>query len=182
MMTPSVSVAAEAVTQTTFLGLNEVSAVVLTAGLAALIAIWGILSQRTITARASTLEFIRNSESDHDMIKARAEFAKLSRDPDGLGKWATQQNSDEFKHIRMTLNEYEMVAIGIQRGIFEDTIYRRWHQSGVIRAWKAAAPFVFARRNSTGNDALWHEFEEMARYYKGKAPMPKRGFFWGRFF
>lgn len=169
-------------TPTLFLGLNEVSAVVATAGVAAVIAIWGILSQRSITARAATLEFIRQSESDHDLIKARAEFARLALEDDGLGKWASKPTSDEFKHIRMTLNEYEMVAIGIQRGIYEDAIYRRWHRSGVLSAWKAAAPFVFARRANTGSDSLYHEFEELARYYKGKNPMPRRGFFWARFF
>lgn len=166
----------------TFLGLNEVSAVVLTAAVAAVVAIWGILSQRSIAARKATLDFIRDSERDHDMITAWADFNKLSRDPGGLGPHAANPTSPEFKHIKMVLNEFEMVAIGIQRGIFEDKIYRRWHQSGVIRAWKAAAPFIFARRASTGVDALYHEFEEMARFYIGRRPMPRRGFFWGRFF
>ncbi|MBJ7412503.1 MAG: DUF4760 domain-containing protein [Phenylobacterium sp.] len=168
--------------ETTFWVFNEVSAVLVTAALAAVIAIWGIISQRGITARQTTLEFIRNSESDEDMIAARATFWRLSRDPAGLGPWAAQPLTDEFKHVRTVLNEYEMIAIGIQRGILDDELYRRWYKSGVIRAWNHAAPFVLARRNSTGNEALWHEFEEMARWYKGSPGMPRRGRFWAKLF
>lgn len=170
------------VAEATFLGLNEVSAVVITALAAAVIAIWGIISQRVITARQATLEFIRDAERDNDIITARREFNRLSKDPAGLGPIAADTTTDEYKSVQLVLNHFEMVAIGIQRGIFEDEIYRRWYKSGVIRAWKVAAPFIFARRTSTGNDALYHEFEEMARYYIGKRPMPRRGFFWGRFF
>lgn len=165
-----------------FLGLTEVSAVLLTALVAAIIAIWGILSQRSITARQATLEFIRDSERDNDLITARKCFNRLTKDAAGLGPIAADTSTEDFKNVQLVLNQFEMVAIGIQRGIFDDEIYRRWYKSGVIKAWKAAAPFIFARRASTGNDALYHEFEEMAHFYIGKRPMPSRGFFWGRFF
>lgn len=167
--------------EVTFLGLNEVSAVIATAAVAAVVAMWGILSQRAISSRQATLDFIRDGERDHDIVAARKAFNRLARDPAGLGPVAAQPDTDDFKHVIVWLNQFEMVAIGIQRGIFDDEIYRRWYKSGVIRAWKAAAPFIFARRASTNNDALFHEFEEMARYYIGKRPMPRRGFFWGRF-
>ena len=168
-------------TDPTFLGLNEVEAVLIAALLAALIAIWGILSQRGITARQLTLEFIRKSDLDRDMIKARSMFIKLSRDPAGLAPHAHDPLSAEFKAIKMVLNEYEILAIGIQRGIMDDTTYRRWYRTGILYAWKAAAPFILARRNLSGNDALWYEFEEMARLYRKKRAMPRRQFFWGRF-
>lgn len=164
-----------------FWGLNEVSAVVATAIIAAVIAVWGILSQRSIAARQATLDYIRETEADNDVINARTIFTRLSKKPEGLGPIAADMTTDEAKQIQLVLNHFEMVAIAIQRGIFDDEIYRRWYKSGVIRAWKAAAPFIFARRSSTGNDALYHEFEEMARYYIGRRPMPRRGFFWGRF-
>lgn len=161
---------------------NEVSAVLLSALIATVIAIWGIISQRGITARQATLEFMRATESDRDMIAARATFNRLAKANGGLGPWAIQPLTKEFKHIRMVLNEYEMVAIALQRGILDDTIYRRWYRSGIIQTWNYAAPFILTRRNETGNQTLWHEFEELARWYRGTAPMPKRGFFWGRFF
>lgn len=82
----------------------------------------------------------------------------------------------------MVLNEYELVAIGIQRGTFDDQTYRRWQKSVVIKNWALAAPYVLAVRMRTGNDAIFHEFEQMARWYKGGPHLPKRRFFWRKFF
>lgn len=165
----------------TFLGMNEVQAVIAAAAVATVIAIWAIFSQRAIAARNATIEFIRYGESDRDVIKAHATFARLARDPAGLAPWAAQQTSKEFTCIKIVLNHYELVAIAIERGTFDDRTFRRWYLRGVVSAWNAAAPFVLARRNSTGNQALWHEFEEMARWYRGGAPMPRRRFFWRKF-
>ena len=168
-------------TPASFFGINEVEAVLITAAVAAIIAIWAIFSQRALVARQTTIEFIRNSEADRDMINARAVFNEASRHKNGVGKWATKPLSDEFKSIRMVLNEYELVAIAIQRGIFDDATYRRWHRSGVIQTWDHAAPFILTRRKNANNSALWHEFEEMARWYRGGPKMPRRRFLWRKF-
>lgn len=171
------------VAEATFWGLNEVQAILLTATVAAAIAIWGILSQRAITARQVTLQFIKASESDKDVIKARQRFNDLTMDGDGLGKWARDEHSKskEAQAIRIVLNEMELIAIAIQRGILDDTTYRRFFKSGVVKTWKHAASYVLARRARTGNDSLYHEFEELARYYRGQPPMPSRRFFLGKY-
>jgi len=175
---------APAVAGATFLGINEVQAILLTATVAASIAVWGILSQRAITARQVTLNFIRESEADNDIISARQLFNDLAMDGDGLGKWARDEHakSKEAQAIRLILNEQELIAIAIQRGILDDTTYRRFFKSGVIKTWKYAAPYVLARRTRTGNVSLYHEFEELARYYRGQPPLPQRRFFWGKYF
>ncbi len=180
-MAPASNAGATLTPDATFLGLNEVQAVIVAAALAAVMALWAIFSQRAISARNATIEFIRDGESDRDLIKAHATFSRLTRDPQGLAPWASLPTSKEFTCIRVVLNHYELAAIAIQRGTFDDTTYRRWFRSGVISAWNAAAPFVLARRNDTKNQALWHEFEELARWYRGGPPMPRRRFFWRKF-
>lgn len=62
----SVSQAAQAVqtAQDTWFGLNEVQAVFITAAFAAAIAIWGIFSQRGISARQTTIQYLRDAERD----------------------------------------------------------------------------------------------------------------------
>lgn len=166
-----------------FLGLNEVHAIFISTGVAATIAIWGIISQRDITARQVTLEFIRASEADKDNIAARQKFNEVALDGDGMGKWARDENakSDEAKAIRIVLNEQELIAIAIQRGILDDITYRRYFKTGVIKTWRYAAPYILARRVRTNNDALYHEFEELARYYQGQPKMPRRKFFLGKY-
>lgn len=169
--------------EVTYLGLNEVQAVVYAAILAGMIAIWAIFSQRAITARQTTLEFIRSSEADRDNIKARQKFNELALDPDGMGKWARDEHaqSKEARAIRIVLNEHELVAIAIQRGILDDKTYRRFFKSGVIKTWQHAAPYVLLRRTRTGNHAIYHEVEELARWYQGAPNMPRRRFFWRKF-
>jgi hypothetical protein len=168
----------------TWLGLNEVQAIFITATAAAMVAIWGIASQRSITSRQTTIQYIREAERDADMIAARKKFNELAKQPDGLGPWGTDANSTspEAQSIRMVLNEYELIAIGIQRGILDDKTYRLWHRSAVIKNWRQASPYVIAVRMRTNNDAIFHEFEEMARWYRGGPNMPKRRFFWRKFF
>ncbi len=166
-----------------WLGLNEVQAVLITAAVAAAIALFGIFTQRSITARQTTIQYLRDAERDRDMIRARRKFQKCVRDPNGVAQWGTEANaqSEEARAMRMVLNDYELIAIGIQRGILDDTTYRRWHKSAVVKDWRNAAPYVIAIRTRTNNDALYHEFEEMARWYKGGPNMPTRRYFWRKF-
>lgn len=168
----------------TWLGLNEVQAVFITALVAAVIAIWGIFSQRAIAARQTTIAYIRDGERDHDMIKARQTFQRLAREPDGLSRWGSEENklSEEARDIRLVLNDYELIAIGIERGILDDKTYRRWFRSAVLKDWRQAAPYILAVRTRVNNDAIFHEFEEMVRRYKEGKPLPRRRIFWSKFF
>src|SRR3569623_284165 len=79
--------------EVTYLGMNEVQAIVYAALLAAFVAIWAIFSQRAITARQTTLEFIRASDADRDNIAARQTFNEHARDEDGMGKWARDEHA-----------------------------------------------------------------------------------------
>lgn len=165
-------------------GINETQAVLLAALAAAVFAMWGILSQRDISARQATIQFLRHSERDQAMIDARKKFQELAKSPEGLTAYAAEENAqkDEAIAIRAVLNEYELIAIGIERGVFDDKTHRRWHRSAVVKNWRQAAPFVMALRNRTNNDAIFHEFEEMAKWYRDGKGMPHRRFFWKKYF
>lgn len=163
--------------------MTEVEAVLLTGLGATAVAVWGIISQRSITCRRATVDFIARLESDKDIIDARKKFIELAKKPGGLAKWAdkNKEQTNETQAIRLTLNSYELISIGMQRGVFDPTLYMRWHKSGVLQAWSHAAPFVLALRTRTANEAIYHEFEELARYMKGQH-MPKRNWWLGKFF
>lgn len=168
----------------TWLGLNEVQAVLIAAALAGIIAIWGIFSQRAISARQTTIQYLRDAERDHDMIQARSTFQRLTKEPAGLAVYGSEKKaqSEEARSIKMVLNDYELLAIGIERGILDDKTYRRWFRSAAVKDWRNAAPYVMAIRHRTSNDALFHEFEEMARRYRDGKGMPRRTIIWSKFF
>ncbi len=117
------------------------------------------------------------------MIRARSKFIEMTKRDGGLASYAdlSNESTEETQYIRTVLNEFELYAIGIQRGIIDFELYKRWNRSGVIRYWTHAAPFIYQLRARTKNDALYYEFEELVRWMKGEA-MPKRGRFLGNWF
>jgi Domain of unknown function (DUF4760) len=158
-------------------------AVFITAGVAAGIAIWGVLSQRAIARRRATIDLIAKNEADHDLITGYQKFVELAIDPKGLAIWADQSNekTPETQSIRLILNQYELVAIGIQLGILDFKLWQRWGRSTTIRTWKHAAPFAAKLRDRLENPAIFHEFEELAKALQDNR-MPKRNWWLGRFF
>jgi hypothetical protein len=82
--------------------------------------------------------------------------------------------------IKLILNDFELIAIGVQRGIIDFEFYKRWHRSGVLRHWAYAKPFVEGLRRRTSNSALFHEFEQLAAWMDEKHQ--RRLSFWDRFF
>ena len=139
-------------------------------GAGALIAVWGVITQRVIARRRATLDFLSNSEADGDLIDARQKFIELAKAPGGLAPWADpdKEKSDETQHIRTVLNEYELIAIGIQHGIVDFAIYKKWHASGVLKYWEYAHPFIAQLRSRTQNKTLFHEFEQMVKWLEKK--------------
>jgi hypothetical protein len=157
--------------------MNEVGAIFVTAAIATVIAIWGVISQRQIARRQNTMAHITNSESDKDLIKARQQFITLAKASGGLAPWADadKEQTDEAQAIRLILNDFELISISIQFGVMDNALIRRFERGSIIRYWFYAAPYVYALRGRLGSDSLYHEFEEMARWMKTKN-MPRRSY------
>lgn len=156
--------------------ISEVEAIFVTAVVAALIAAWGIVTTRVVARRAATMEHIRRVASDRDMIDARTKFIELTEEDGGLAVYGSikkLEHAEQLKAIRTVLNDYEQLAIGIQFGIYDLEILKRYSKSAIIRDWSHAAPFVYKIRGELNAHALYHEFEELARWLQDQR-MPKR--------
>jgi len=94
--------------------MTPVEAALVTGGIAALIAIWGVLTQRQIARRRATLDLLTKSEADSDIIAARRKFIELAKAPGGLAAWADadKEKSEEAQKILTVLNEFELMSIG----------------------------------------------------------------------
>lgn len=155
--------------------LNEVEAILVTAVVTALLAVWAIITQRVVSRRVATLEYIARTESDEDLIKARNAFLKIAADDDKLLKLAAPAMyvNDNAAAIRLVLNEREQIAIGIQFGVLDKTYIRRYLRGQLIRDFRLAAPFIYKLRAHTGNPAIFHEFEDLVGSFVEKT-MPRR--------
>lgn len=131
---------------------------------AAILAFWGVQTQRAIARRRATLDFILKSETDRDSIEAKRVFRNLARNG-GLDQWAREDNEKtaEAQHIKLVLNEFELVAIGIRQGIIGLRLYSMWFKSGTITAWRYSRPFIDLLRNRTNNNRLYEQFEWLVK-------------------
>ena len=146
--------------------MSEVGAILLSGGVAAIIAIWAVFTHRAIARRVLTFQHIADSEADRDLIAARKMFIELSREEGGLTKWAEKsaEGTVEQQSVRLVVNWFENIAIGIQRGVIDYKFFRLWFRSATITHWDLASPFVNHLRNRVHNKMLFHEFEEMAKW------------------
>lgn len=196
---------------------NEEAGATLWVGLlAAIIAIWGVISQRAITRRQVTMELLTRSESDKDLIAARARYIALTEQmgalvaladatapPQPPGAWTVQpapsappapaatppastpaqqagstltpaqEMQANIDAVRLLFNHMELLAIGIQMGIVDYTLFKRFAETITIRDWDRGAPLVYALRQKYNQESMYHEFEELARWLRGKG-MPRR--------
>ncbi len=160
--------------------MSQASATLIVGFVAALIAIWGVWTQRAIARRRATFDHISRTEADADFIAARRKFVELARSGEGLVKWADKdkEKTEEAQSIKLVLNDFELVAIGIQRGIIDEEFYKRWFKSSVVQYWGHAQPFVAELRRRTSNGMLYYEFEQMAGWFDENKP-PRRSRRWG---
>jgi hypothetical protein len=164
---------------------GQVSAVFVTALLAAAIAIWGIQSQRSIARRQKTLELILDQESDEDIINARRAFVAVATDPKlKIEDFASpeKRNTIEGDAIRRTLNSYELMSIGIQKGVIDYDLYRIWMKAGTIKYWGYSESYIISIRKKSGNPLLYHEFETMISWLTKDTRPKRRGYFLGQWF
>ncbi|HET9511813.1 MAG TPA: DUF4760 domain-containing protein [Sphingomonas sp.] len=146
--------------------MNEVEAIFVTALAATIIAIWGIVTTRVVARRVATMDRFTRIATDKDMIAAREKFIELTEQPGGLAAYADDNpfgRSEEIKAIRTILNDFEQLALGIQFGVLDLELIKRYHRTGIIRDWGHAAPFIYKLRAKIGSPAIYHEFEELAR-------------------
>lgn len=156
----------------------QIIAVGVTAVIASLIAIWGMQTQRAIARRTLTFTHLSDTDADRDLIEARKLFIQEARKPEGLTPWAEvgKEHTLECQAIRLVLNEFELISVGIQTGIIDYQFYKMYHRGTVIKYWYAAAPFVYSIRAQLGSKAIYHEFEELYRCFEADRPARRR--FW----
>lgn len=163
--------------------MNEVEAILVTAMLAAFIAIAGVITQRVIARRAHTLDYLARVDNDKDLIDARVIFIELTNDDSKALKYALSKNysTKESTALRLILNEHEKLAIALQFGVLDRAFVARHCRGILIRDWQLAAPFVYKLRKEIDNVGIYREFEDLAAMLQGIRKTP-RSYFWKLWF
>lgn len=141
--------------------------VIITALIASTVAIWGVLSQRLISRRKATSDLIFSLTNDSDWIAASDQFAK-NQQAGNLEDYANPGNttSTEARKIQLIFNNYENVAIGINRGTLDYKIVKENWRSNLMYHWRHGQPFIIKMRTNSGAQTLWKEFETLQECVK----------------
>lgn len=150
---------------------------------AAIVAIWGVYSQRVLTRRQTTIQHIAALKADRSIQETIKKFIEISKGQDNMATWANADREGEENTLAITtvLNTFELMSTGIQRGIFEYALIKQYHASTIKRFWTAAHPFVVAVRNRTNTPTLWIEFEALNDWVSGKKS-PLLALWWTGFY
>ena len=147
--------------------------VIITAIVAALIAFWGVISQRLISRRRATSDLVHKVNNDQAYISATNQFASSKE----LGELEMLANPgkttcDEARKIQVILNNYESVSVGIKRGTLDYKIIKDNWRSSIIYHWENGEPFIIKMRNESGQKTLWEEFEKLYHWVKNHKKPP----------
>lgn len=136
---------------------------------ATIIAVWGVYTQRAITRRQTTVQHLFALKADAATQANRKTLIEASRGNQNLAKWADEVNigKPETLAIIAVLNDYELLSTGIQAGIYDFSIVKKYDSSTIKKTWKNTLPFVAALRNRTDIGTLWKEFELLHCWVEG---------------
>jgi hypothetical protein len=137
-----------------------VSHQVLTSGFfAGCIALWGILTQRTISREKNSIDFETQISSNDSYRKAIRLVLSLTEDQ--IKSAIEGKNSDpNFVTITNTLNTWERCARSVHSNIYDEEYLYKVFGSTVIGLYSAYQPFIVNRQNT--NPRYYIQFTAMA--------------------
>lgn len=112
---------------------------------AAYLSLKSIRSNREIALKRATLDLIIRSESTEYYQSLYRAFTDIRKDDAGFSQIFSPSNPEIVKQRQMVinyLNHYELIAMGIFDGILDESVYKNYLRSTVVRDWFAAEPFV----------------------------------------
>lgn len=126
------------------------------------IALVGIRTQREIARKKEALNFLAKSESDGDLIEARQVFLRAAAKQGGLvGLIADGQGGKEFEQVRVTLNDLELMAVGVAEEIIDFEIVFQARRGMIIDVWERSGRLVEELRSRTGKSRLYGSLEDL---------------------
>lgn len=153
------------------------------------VALISLAFQRDLARKQSTIALLNRNVWDEDCIKAVRTFIQLGTHegedgrgrPEGLEYWTNPRHrgSEQSRAIAAVLNDYEMMALGIRRGIIDEDFFKSFARSAVISHWNIAASFIEELRRQRGNERLFLEFQGLVEAwgsgdcYEGARPLEK---------
>lgn len=143
-------------------------AIVVSALIGATVAVLAIWHQRAIARKRAMIDALLTKNWDRDYIKIRREFVRLRDDRDALLEAAKEHNQagKDASAIRSILNDYEITALGIKRGILDEKIFKLWYKTSFLKDYESMRAYIAEIRQR--NPQVYVEMEELADKWKNQ--------------
>ncbi len=123
-----------------------------------------IRENRNIFKDSETMSMMQNILWDTKYIEMRAIFTKARAS--GIDTFIDEPDSDEFKAIMKMMSEYELLAVGIKRGILSEKVLKDFIKPRLVRDWVQSDSFIKAMRDKYENPEIFCEFENLAKEWQ----------------
>lgn len=118
--------------------------------LSAIVAFFVFRYTRTVNRRRATLDMVLKTFMDNggrDQYNKFKLVMQRHKDPEDdldILSFADPDApiSDERQILRAQINEYELIALGIRRSLFDETIYKLWFQDQFVRDFESLKDFI----------------------------------------
>ncbi|WP_461429252.1 DUF4760 domain-containing protein [Gymnodinialimonas sp.] len=122
-----------------------------------------IRANQDIARKRATLDLIERSESTDFYLSVYAAFKEVLASNAGFEQIKDPTMPavmEQRRKVIAFLNHYELVAIGIEQGILDESLYRDFMRGTVVRHWARAEEFVTHLRSDTPDSRAPKAFEK----------------------
>lgn len=114
------------------------------------VALTAFIYTRRANRRRATLDMVMKTLLDAETQRQYRKFREIvlrSQDPDDCFKIISlaeddQRASEDRRALLQQLNVYELMALGIRRGLFDEALYKRWYHNQFMADYEGAQEFV----------------------------------------
>lgn len=143
--------------------------------LSAIAAFWVLRRNSEISRREKTIEVVHETFFGEEGSTSYREFKQTIKTIEATGHDIGEYYEGGMFHeekivdilLRQT-NQYELVALGIRKGVFDEAFYKRWFFSQLTRDYAKLFPLITKIREFHTNDAYFCEFERLATRWNRK--------------
>ena len=157
------------------MGIPTIIAALVSSAVLIVVTIVSILWNRAILGKNS--EIVRSRETmtlihqilwDASYIEIRNIFIKARDGRTGIKGFIGKPNTKEFKAINKMMSHYEVLAIGIKRGILSEKVLKDFMGKRLVADWHASKAFVMAVREKNDDETnyIFCEFENLAKKWE----------------
>lgn len=116
---------------------------------------------------SKTLDLLVGIQTNTHWREDRKKFIDLRDSLAGLKPHA-RQASDDCLAIKAILNRYELIAIGLQHGILDEKMYKKYQKGTLIKDYTHASAFIEEERAE--NSKYWVELQKLAEKFQRERP------------